>query len=116
MCDYLTVPSSFGFSEDWTMPDSSSRVRRRCRAHSRDLLSLTLMKVMQILRNTGQQLHFNERYGGDVESAINMKGQATIPKAIREHLGLKPGDRVKLFVHPDVSVVLLPKVPVAALR
>jgi len=26
-----------------------------------------------------------------VESAITTKGQATIPKAIREHLGLKPG-------------------------
>jgi AbrB family looped-hinge helix DNA binding protein len=36
-----------------------------------------------------------------VESAITAKGQATIPKAIREHLGLKPGDRVKFFMHPD---------------
>jgi len=26
-----------------------------------------------------------------VESAITVKGQATIPKAIREHLGLKSG-------------------------
>lgn len=54
--------------------------------------------------------------GGTVESAITVKGQATIPKAIREHLGLKPGDRVKFFVHPDGSVVLLPKLPAAALR
>jgi len=51
-----------------------------------------------------------------MESAITVKGQATIPKAIRDHLGLKPGDRVKFFVHPDGSVVLLPKVPVTALR
>jgi AbrB family looped-hinge helix DNA binding protein len=51
-----------------------------------------------------------------MESAITTKGQATIPKAIREHLGLKPGDRVKFFVHPDGSVVLLPKRPAAALR
>ena len=29
-----------------------------------------------------------------MESAITVKGQATIPKAIREHLRLKPGDRV----------------------
>ena len=41
-----------------------------------------------------------------MESAITVKGQATIPKAIREHLRLKPGDRVKFFVHPDGSVVL----------
>lgn len=51
-----------------------------------------------------------------MESAITVKGQATIPKAIREHLGLKPGDRVKFFVHPDGSVVLLPKLSAAALR
>jgi len=52
----------------------------------------------------------------DMESAITVKGQATIPKAIREHLRLKPGDRVKFFVHPDGSVVLLPKLPASALR
>jgi AbrB family looped-hinge helix DNA binding protein len=51
-----------------------------------------------------------------MESAITVKGQATIPKAIREHLHLKPGDRVKFFVHPDGTVVLLPKLPVSALR
>jgi antitoxin PrlF len=51
-----------------------------------------------------------------VESAITKKGQATIPKEIREHLHLKPGDRVKFFLHPDGSVVLLPKLPVTALR
>jgi antitoxin PrlF len=51
-----------------------------------------------------------------MESAITSKGQATIPKAVREHLGLKPGDRVKFFLHPDGSVVLLPKLPATALR
>jgi AbrB family looped-hinge helix DNA binding protein len=54
--------------------------------------------------------------GTKMESAITVKGQATIPKAIRKHLRLKPGDRVKFFVHPDGSVVLLPKLPAAALR
>ncbi len=51
-----------------------------------------------------------------MESAITIKGQATIPKPIREHLGLRPGDRLKFFVHPDGSVVLLPKVAAATLR
>ena len=51
-----------------------------------------------------------------MDSAITVKGQATIPKAIRDHLRLKPGDRVKFFVHPDGSVVLLPKLPASALR
>ena len=46
-----------------------------------------------------------------VDSAVTAKGQATIPKAIREYLGLKPGDRVKFFKHPDGTVVLLPKRP-----
>ena len=51
-----------------------------------------------------------------MESAITSKGQATIPKPIREHLRLQPGDRVKFFVHPDGSVVLLPKLPASAVR
>jgi antitoxin PrlF len=51
-----------------------------------------------------------------LESAITSKGQATIPKAIRDILRLKPGDRIKFFVQPDGSVVLLPKLPAVALR
>ena len=51
-----------------------------------------------------------------MESAITSKGQATIPKRIREHLGLRPGDRVKFFIHPDGTVVLLPRIPASTLR
>jgi AbrB family looped-hinge helix DNA binding protein len=51
-----------------------------------------------------------------MESAITVKGQATIPKPVREHLGLKPGDRVKFFIHPDGTVVLLPRIPISTLR
>jgi antitoxin PrlF len=51
-----------------------------------------------------------------MESAITSKGQATIPKAVRDHLQLKPGDRVKFFIHPDGSVVILPKLAASALR
>ncbi len=51
-----------------------------------------------------------------MEAAITAKGQATIPKAVRDYLHLKPGDRVRFFMHPDGTVVLLPKVPVTALR
>lgn len=49
-------------------------------------------------------------------SAITVKGQATIPKPIRDHLGLKAGDRVKFFIHPDGSVVLLPTRPISSLH
>ncbi len=54
--------------------------------------------------------------GVKMESAVTVKGQATIPKAIRKHLHLKPGDRVKFFKHPDGTVVILPKRPASALR
>lgn len=51
-----------------------------------------------------------------MESALSIKGQATIPKAIRDHLRLEPGDRIKFFVHPDGSVVILPKIPASRLK
>lgn len=51
-----------------------------------------------------------------MESTITIKGQITLPKAVREHLHLKPGDRVKFFVHPNGTVFLLPKLPITALR
>lgn len=51
-----------------------------------------------------------------MESTVTAKGQTTIPKAVREHLKLKPGQRLKYFIHPDGTVVLLPTLPVTALR
>jgi antitoxin PrlF len=51
-----------------------------------------------------------------MESSLTVKGQATIPKAIRKHLHLEPGDRIKFFLHPDGSVVILPKVPTSSLK
>ena len=51
-----------------------------------------------------------------MESALSIKGQTTIPKAIREHLHLGPGDRIKFFVHPDGTVVILPKIPTSSLK
>ncbi len=51
-----------------------------------------------------------------MESAIDAWGRVTIPKAIRERLGLKQGDMVKFFVDPYGGVVLLPRLPASALR
>jgi antitoxin PrlF len=51
-----------------------------------------------------------------MESALTVKGQATIPKAVRDHLRLAPGDRIRFFIHPDGSVAILPKIPTSALR
>jgi antitoxin PrlF len=51
-----------------------------------------------------------------MQSALAAKCQATIPKPIRDHLGLKPGDKVTFSIQPDGSVVILPMVPITALR
>jgi antitoxin PrlF len=51
-----------------------------------------------------------------MESTVTAKGQTTIPKSVRERLGLKPGDRVKYLLHADGTVALLPKLPASALR
>jgi len=41
-------------------------------------------------------------------STITSKGQTTIPRDIRERLGLSAGDRVEYVVEPDGRIVLLP--------
>jgi len=50
-----------------------------------------------------------------MEATLSSKGQATIPKAVRERLSLKPGDRFKFFFHPD-GVLILPKISTARLK
>ena len=37
---------------------------------------------------------------------VTSKGQITIPKAIRSHLGLKSGDRVLFIEAPDGSITM----------
>ena len=39
---------------------------------------------------------------------VTSKGQITLPKIIRDHLGLKSGDRVEFLIGPDESVTVLP--------
>lgn len=51
-----------------------------------------------------------------MESTLTSQGQATIPKAVRERLHLKPGDKVRFFFHPDGSVAILPVLPITALK
>lgn len=50
-----------------------------------------------------------------MEATLSSKGQATIPKAVRERLQIKPGDRFKFFFHPD-GVILLPKIETGKLK
>jgi len=42
-----------------------------------------------------------------VTSRVTAKGQATIPKEIRERLGIQPGDRVAFILRGD-EVILRP--------
>jgi antitoxin PrlF len=50
-----------------------------------------------------------------MEATLSSKGQATIPKAVRERLQIKPGDRFRFFFHPD-GVMILPKIPTKRLK
>ena len=50
-----------------------------------------------------------------MEARLSSKGQATIPKAVRDRLQIKSGDRFKFFFHPD-GVIILPKISTARLK
>ena len=39
---------------------------------------------------------------------LTSKGQTTIPKEIRQHLGLRPGDKIRFMVEEDGRVVVIP--------
>lgn len=41
-------------------------------------------------------------------SALTVKGQVTIPKRVRDFLGLKPGDQVDFMLGDDGRVVVQP--------
>jgi AbrB family looped-hinge helix DNA binding protein len=50
-----------------------------------------------------------------MEATLSSKGQATIPKAVRDRLQIRPGDRFKFFFHSD-GVIILPKISTARLK
>ena len=49
-----------------------------------------------------------------IESSITSKGQTTVPKAVREALGLETGDKVRYLID-DHEVRLLPVRPISRL-
>ena len=49
-----------------------------------------------------------------LDSVITVKGQTTLPKAVRDSLALKPGDRVR-YVMLDEGALILPVRPASAL-
>ena len=40
------------------------------------------------------------------DATLTSKGQTTIPKEIRDSLGLKPGDRMTFTLMPDGTVIM----------
>lgn len=42
------------------------------------------------------------------EARMSSKGQITLPKAIRDRLGLRQGDRVRFIIEADGRIRLLP--------
>jgi AbrB family looped-hinge helix DNA binding protein len=43
-----------------------------------------------------------------VELTVTAKGQVTLRKAVLEHLGVRPGERVRVALLPDGRVELVP--------
>ena len=50
-----------------------------------------------------------------VESAVTSKGQTTLPKAVREALGILPGDRVRYIILDNNEVRIIPVRPLSRL-
>ena len=48
------------------------------------------------------------------ESSITVKGQTTLPKAVRDSLDVKPGDKVR-YVFLDEGVLIMPVRPASNL-
>ncbi|HUX89230.1 MAG TPA: AbrB/MazE/SpoVT family DNA-binding domain-containing protein [Gallionellaceae bacterium] len=40
------------------------------------------------------------------DATLTSKGQTTIPKEIRDELGMKPGDRMTFTLMPDSTVIM----------
>lgn len=44
-----------------------------------------------------------------IDATLTNKGQTTIPKEIRDSLGMKPGDRITFTLMPDGTVIMRAK-------
>ena len=76
------------------------------------------MPVLAVTRIGGQTFCYVAQAKGDgaVAHQVSVNLGEPVGNLYPVLGGLKPGDRVKFFIHPDGTVVLLPKIPVTALR
>ena len=52
-----------------------------------------------------------------MDATLTAKGQTTIPKKIRQHLGIAPGDRIRFAIQSDGTVTMVAAtLPITALR
>jgi AbrB family looped-hinge helix DNA binding protein len=65
-----------------------------------DLLLLKILTTMNIVRINGALMMIT------TDATLTSKGQTTIPKEIRDELGMKPGDRLTFTLMSDATVVM----------
>jgi antitoxin PrlF len=46
-----------------------------------------------------------------MSTTVTVKGQVTLPKAVREAAGIQPGDRVNVRVRPEGGVIVEAETP-----
>lgn len=68
-----------------------------------ELLELALDRPYHIVRN-----HASRKEGALSSATVTSKGQITIPRDVRERLGLEAGDRVVFVVQSDRDVTMKP--------
>ena len=57
-------------------------------------------------RPRGITFSSNSNTEGELATNVTVKGQVTLPKAVREAAGIRPGDRVNVRVRPEGGVII----------
>ena len=91
-----TIDEVFAALDAARIPDDLFR-SRSARMDERERLFLRLSK--QPALNLGR-LDRDELYEDPKNATLEARGRITLPKAVREHMHLKPGDRIEFVLLP----------------